>query len=133
MAQDCCTERGAIRVESASQRKSDALTAATWGVGLLWGGLVWLAHETGALAAAHMPISSGALFFLGIGLVFATAIAITLLVPGYRAADFSAYILCAGAIGLGLSGWTPVWPVVIIVLGAVLVAQSIMRLRSGAN
>jgi hypothetical protein len=94
---------------------------------------VWLAHQSGTLAAAHVPLSAGAVFFLGIGLIFAVAITVTLVVPGYRPADFGAYVVCAGAIGLGLSGWTPAWPVVVIALGMVLIAQSLARSRRSAS
>ena len=133
MDTDCCTGIGTIGIEERRARKNEALSSATWGAGVLWGGLVLLAHETGILAAARVPMSPAALFFVGFGLIFAVAIAITLLVPGYRHADFAAYVLCAGALGLGLSSWAPAWPAVVIALGVVMVARSASRLRGSAD
>ena len=133
METDCCTGNGTIGIEARRARKNEALSSSAWGAGVLWGGLVLLLHETGVLAAARVPMSPGALFFVGFGLIFAVAIAVTMLVPGYRRADFSAYVLCAGAIGLGLSSWTPVWPVVVIALGVVMIARSASRLRGSTD
>jgi hypothetical protein len=133
MTQTYSPESGSLPTQPTTTRKNDALTAIAWGAGLLWGGLMWLASVTGVLAPLNLPVSASALFFLGFGLIFAVAIAITLLVPGYQHADFAAYIVCVGSIGLGLSGPAVVWPAVIIVLAVVLIAMAVERFRASAQ
>lgn len=117
-----------MTVKAAPSRRNDALSTVAWGAGLLWGGLVWLLHETGVLAAFPGAVDPAALFFLGFGLILAVAIAITLLVPGFKHASFFAYALAALSIGAGLGGWTYAWPAVLAAGGVVLIVSATRQL-----
>jgi len=128
--QDCCVDNRTTALKADNSRRDDALSATTWGAGLLWGGLVWLLDRAGVLAASGVPLSPTALFFLGFGIIVAIAIAVTLMVPGFKHADFFAYVLAGVAISVGLGTWMYTWPAVLVALGVVLVAGSVRRLRN---
>ena len=120
--------------------RRDPLGAISWALVLIWAGLVFLADNLGMLSQLKLrPALIPGVSFIGVGawpLVLLGAGAIVLLealarvlMPAYRRPVTGTIIWGVILLGLGLSdfiGWNVVWPVILIVAGAVLLLRGVV-------
>jgi hypothetical protein len=123
--------------------RNDPLTALTWAVIFIWGGLVLLADNLGWLdiwrdrlasipGLAASELTPWSLIFAGAGVIVLVETLVRLLVPDYRRPLSGRFILAAVLIGIGLGGifsWNLVWPLILIAIGLSILLQGFWRRR----
>lgn len=123
--------------------RRDPLSAITWALVLIWAGLVFLADNLGMLSQLHLRIAyvpnapfvgAGAwpLILLGAGVLVLLQALVRVLVPAYRRPITGTLIWGVILIGVGSSdfiGWNIVWPVILILAGALLLLRGVVGRR----
>jgi ABC-type Mn2+/Zn2+ transport system permease subunit len=114
--------------EKSAQEKSidekwrrDPVSAAVWGVILIWGGLVWLASNFKLFE--DTALEGWALFFLGAGVILLLEVAFRLLLPAYRQAVLGTVIL--GVVFLAIV----IFAVVVVAIGIVILLRGLFGSR----
>jgi len=125
------------------EHRKDPLEAITWGLILVWAGIVFLAANLGWLDQIQLSslgiegftlsdISTWPLIFLGAGLLVFLEAIIRSLVPAYRfstASTFFAAVILLG-VGVGLMiGFQQVWPFILIAMGLAAIASALIAHR----
>jgi hypothetical protein len=113
--------------------RRDPVSAAVWGIILIWGGLVWLASNFKLFE--DTSLEGWALFFLGAGVILLLEVVFRLLLPAYRQPVVGTTILGLVflAIGLGdlVDNWAVIWAVVIIGIGGFVLLRGLFGTRGG--
>ncbi len=119
--------------EKEEKGRSDPLSAAAWGVIVIWAGIVFLADNVGLLnlrggvpGAFVFQLQAWPLIFLGAGVILLLEAVVRMYRPEYRRADSGNIFLglVFVAIGLGnMISWNFVWPLLLIGLGAFLLLR----------
>ncbi len=123
--------------------RRDPLGAITWALILIWAGLVFLGDNLGMLAQFHLRsaflpgvpfvgIGAWPLILLGAGVLVLLEAVVRVLVPAYRRPITGTVIWGVVLLGLGLSdfiGWNVVWPVILILAGAILLLRGVVGRR----
>jgi hypothetical protein len=111
--------------------RRDPISAAVWGIILIWGGLVWLAANFELFQ--DVRLDAWALFFLGAGVLLLLEVAFRLLLPTYRQPVLGNTILGVVflAIGLGnlVDNWTVIWALIIIGVGGFILLRGLFGSR----
>jgi hypothetical protein len=103
--------------------RRDPLSSVVWAGMLIWAGLVLLGYNTGliSLRMGDTRIEPWSVVFAGAGVIVLLEVAVRLLVPAYRRAIGGTLIFAAILLGIGLGniiGWSIVWALILIALGA---------------
>jgi hypothetical protein len=111
--------------------RRDMISAITWALIFIWGGLVLLAGNLG-FAGNFRWWEGWAVFFTGMGTIIIVMALIRLLLPEYRQPITGNIILGVIFLGIGLGGllsWAFVWPVVLIIIGLVILLRGAIGRR----
>ncbi len=127
--------------QAASKRRPrDTLGTITWAVILIWAGIVLLSETTGVLGrytaglARGWPVSipflsSGTwtIIAAGVGIILVIEAVIQILVPSTRSGIIGPLVMAAVMFGLAFGNWGVVWPLILVVLGAGMIAGAVSR------
>ncbi len=123
--------------------RRDPLGAITWALVLIWAGLVFLADNLGMLSQlrlrpavipgiAFVGLGAWPLILLGAGVLVLLEALARVLLPAYRRPVTGTVIWGVVLLGLGLSdfiGWNVIWPVILILAGAILLLRGVIGRR----
>ncbi len=129
-------EKEEKRHEKEEKGRGDQLNAASWGLIIVWAGLVFLADNLGLLTNLRGGAPGGVAFrfeawsliFLGAGIILLLEAVIRLLVPTYRRAVTGTVILGIVFISIGLGNlisWNIVAPLILIGIGVVVLLRGL--------
>jgi hypothetical protein len=113
--------------------RRDPLGSIAWAAILIWAGVVFLAENLGWLRSIGPPfdrLEAWSFVFAGAGVIFLGVVLIRLLVPEYRSPVVGTLILALVFLGVGLGetvGWSIIWPIVLIALGAAFLLGGFLR------
>ncbi len=123
--------------EKEEKGRSDQLSTAMWGLIIIWAGLVFFADSMGILSNLSqrdtpfpLHLETWALIFLGAGVILLLEAGVRSTVPTYRRAVTGTIILGIIFIGIGLgnlTAWNLIWPLLLIVLGAIVLIRGFGR------
>jgi hypothetical protein len=128
-------QRGEKQEEKSWDEKwrRDPLGSIAWAAILIWAGIVFLADNLDWLRSIGPPfdrLEAWSLVFAGAGVIFLGVVLIRLLVPEYRSPVVGTLILALVFLGVGLGetiGWSIIWPIVLIALGAAFLLGGFLR------
>ena len=113
--------------------RRDPLGSIAWATILIWAGIVFLADNLDWLRSIGPPFDRfepWSLVFAGAGVIFLGVVLLRLLVPQYRSPVVGTLILALIFLGVGLGetvGWSIIWPIVLIALGAAFLLGGLLR------
>lgn len=130
-------------IQTNHKTESDRLDSIAWAFILIWGGIVFLASNTGIFDSLNnlletLPfnidrIGPWTMVFLGAGVIVLIEAIIRLVSPVYPASSVTGNLVGAGVLfGLGLGnlfGWGVVWPLILIAVGAGIFLTAILNRR----
>jgi hypothetical protein len=131
-------EKTAYEKSYEEKYRRDPLGTLIWAIILIWAGLVWLANNFGFLDRIRFRFSRlpfefpfrtevWTVFFLGAGVILLIEVLIRLTVPEYRRPVTGTFILAVIFFGIGIGNWGLIWPLVLIVIGAVILLRGIFK------
>jgi hypothetical protein len=133
-------EKTAYEKSYEEKYRRDPLGTLIWAIILIWAGLVWLANNFGLLDQIRFRFSKlpveipfktevWTIFFLGAGVILLIEVLIRLTVPEYRRPVLGTFILAVIFFGIGIGNWGLIWPLVLIVIGAVILLRGVFGQR----
>jgi hypothetical protein len=113
--------------------RRDPVSAAVWGIILIWGGLVWLASNFKLFE--DTSLEGWALFFLGAGVILLLEVAFRLLLPAYRQPVIGTVILGVVFLAIGLGNLVDnpavIFAVVVVAIGVFVLLRGLFGTRGG--
>jgi hypothetical protein len=113
--------------------RRDPVSAAVWGIILIWGGLVWLASNFKLFE--DTSLEGWALFFLGAGVILLLEVAFRLLLPAYRQPVIGTVILGVVFLAIGLGNLVDnpavIFAVVVVAIGVFVLLRGLLGTRGG--
>jgi hypothetical protein len=110
--------------------RRDPVDAAGWALILIWAGLALIADNLGYLDRFGTKLDTWGLIFTGAGVIVLVQVLIRLLVPAYRRPILGSIIFAVILLGIGLGdlvGWSMIWAVGLIVIGAAYLLRGLLR------
>lgn len=107
--------------------RRDVISAITWALIFIWGGLVLFA-ETSGFARNIRWWEGWAVFFTGMGTIIVVLALIRLLLPEYHQPILGSLILGIIFLGIGLGGligWVFIWPIALIIIGLIILLRGV--------
>ena len=108
--------------------RRDPLNAATWALILIWAGVALLLANWGIWENLG-PFGTWDIILLGAGGLLLIQVALRLLLPEYRQPVMGTVVLAVILLGLalgGMFGWGNIWPVILIIIGAVMLLRGLV-------
>jgi len=110
--------------------RRDPIDAAGWALILIWAGLALIADNLGYLDRFDTRLETWGLIFAGAGVIVLLQVLIRLVVPAYRRPIVGSVIFAVILLGIGLGdlvGWSMIWAVGLIVIGAAYLLRGLFR------
>jgi hypothetical protein len=108
--------------------RNDPLSVMAWAAVLVWAGLVLLAENLWPKLLGGWEAWS--IILIGAGVIFLLEALVQLLRPEYRRPIGGTVIFAVILMAIGLGdalNWVVIWPIALIVIGAVLLARAVVR------
>ncbi len=110
--------------------RRDPIDAAGWAFLFIWAGLALIADNLGYLDRLDTRLDTWGLIFAGAGVIVLVQVLIRLVVSAYRRPIVGSVIFAVILLGIGLGdlvGWSMIWAVGLIVIGAAYLLRGIFR------